>query len=79
MKYRYRFVFSHVPLHDPRKGEYAQGHSMKNMKEAIKLNRLLDKYRVTMLFASHIHAYFRGKWHQTPYIITGGAGAPLKQ
>jgi hypothetical protein len=31
-----------------------------------------------MLFASHIHAYFRGVWHQTPFIITGGAGAPLK-
>ena len=30
-----------------------------------------------MLFASHIHAYYRGVWGRTPYIITGGAGAEL--
>jgi len=74
-----RFVFLHVPLYDPRKGAYRQGHSLHNLKAAQKLNDLFDRYHVTMVFASHIHAYFRGQWHRTPYIITGGAGAPLQK
>ena len=77
-KYTNRFVFTHVPLYDPRKGEYAKGHSFKSPKEAKELNDLFDKYRVTMLFCSHIHFYYKGKWQKTPFIITGGAGAPLK-
>ena len=75
--YTNRFVITHVPLYDPRKGEYQKGHSLK--KGAIELNKLLDKYNVTMIFCSHIHFYFKGKWHKTPFIITGGAGAPLKE
>jgi len=77
--YQNRFVFMHVPLYDPRKGKYQKGHSIKKTKNAKKLNKLFDKYDVSMLFCSHIHLYFRGKWHKTPYIITGGAGAPLKK
>ena len=69
----------HVPLYDPRKGEYKKGHSLKSLKNAKKLNSLFDKYKVTMLFCSHIHSYFKGIWHKTPYIITGGAGAPLNK
>jgi len=76
-KYKYRFVFMHVPLYDPRKGPYAEGHSLKDLNSAKALNRLFDRYNVTMLFCSHIHAYYRGKWGKTPYIITGGAGAEL--
>lgn len=76
--YAHRFVFMHVPLYDPRKGEYGQGHSLKKRKNAEALNDLFDCYHVSMLFASHIHMYFRGQWHGTPFIITGGAGAPLK-
>jgi len=72
-----RFVFMHVPLYDPRYGKYAKGHSIKKIKKAKRLNDIFDKYKVTMLFCSHIHAYFRGTWHKTPFIITGGAGAPL--
>lgn len=75
-KYKYRFVFMHVPLFDPRKGKRARGHSMKDIQNAKELNSLFDRYEVTMLFASHIHSYFKGKWSATPYIITGGAGAP---
>jgi len=74
-----RFVFTHVPLYDPRYGEYAKGHSFKSLKKAKKLNDILDKYKVTMLFCSHIHFYYRGMWQKTPFIITGGAGAPLKK
>ncbi|UBM62630.1 metallophosphoesterase [Candidatus Sulfidibacterium hydrothermale] len=75
--YQYRFVFMHVPLYDPRAGEYKRGHSLKDMTNAKTLNDLFDQYHVTMLFCSHIHFYYRGKWHETPFIITGGAGAPL--
>jgi hypothetical protein len=74
-----RFVLMHVPLFDPRKGNYQKGHSLKNIKAAQALNDIFDKYHVTMLFCSHIHNYFHGKWHKTPFIITGGAGAPLKK
>ncbi len=74
--FQYRFVFLHVPLFDPRKRWLWHKHCLKDKKNAKKLNALFDRYHVTMLFASHIHAYFRGKWSKTPYIITGGAGAP---
>ena len=77
--YKYRFVFMHVPLYDPRKGKYKKGHSLKNLENAKKLNNLFDKYKVTMLFCSHIHSYFKGIWHKIPYIITGGGGAPLNK
>ncbi len=77
--FQYRFVFMHVPLYDPRKGEYSKGHSLKSLKNAKKLNKLFDKYQVSMLFCSHIHSFFKGYWHKTPYIITGGAGAPLSK
>ncbi len=74
--YKYRFVFMHVPLFDPRKSRQP-GHSMKDVSFAKKLNRLFDQYNTTMLFASHIHGYYRGIWGKTPYIITGGAGAEM--
>ncbi len=76
-QYKYRFVFMHVPLYDPQEGAYAMGQSLKDLGVAKRLNDLCDSYHVTMLFTSHIHGYFSGKWHATPYIITGGAGAPL--
>ena len=76
-KYKYRFVFMHVPLYDPRKDKYKVEHGFKNLSLAKKLNGLFDKYNITMLFASHIHGYYKGIWGKTPYIITGGAGAEL--
>jgi len=75
--YKYRFVFMHVPLYDPRIGKYKVGHSLKDLPFAKSLNDIFDKYNVTMLFTSHIHGYYRGIWGKTPYIITGGAGAKL--
>ncbi|NPA66012.1 MAG: hypothetical protein GXO11_03930 [Epsilonproteobacteria bacterium] len=75
-RYKNRFVFLHVPLFDPRKGDRKKGHSMKDKKNAIYLNKLFDKYHITMVFASHIHSFLQGKWGKTPFIITGGAGAP---
>ena len=76
-KFTNRFILTHVPLYDPREGEYAKGHSLKKLNQAKKLNDMFDKYHVTMVFCSHIHFYSRGVWNKTPFIITGGAGAPL--
>ena len=75
--YKHRFVLMHVPLYDPRKTGKQIGHSLKDLAFANKLNDLFDKNNVTMVFASHIHGYYRGLWGKTPYIITGGAGAEL--
>ncbi len=75
--YENRFVFMHVPLYDPRKGDHQPGHSLADLKFAKQLNNLFDENHVTMLFCSHIHGYFKGVWGKTPYIITGGAGAEL--
>ncbi len=77
--YKYRFVFMHVPLFDPSFGVNSkiQGHSLKCYQCALDLNNLFDRHHVTMLFVSHIHAYYRGVWSHTPYILTGGAGAEL--
>lgn len=78
-KYQYRFVFMHVPLYDPRSPQpKLDVHGLKDSTCAKKLNNLFDQYEVTMLFTSHIHGYFSGTWGKTPYIITGGAGAPMK-
>jgi 3',5'-cyclic AMP phosphodiesterase CpdA len=77
LRYKYRFVFMHVPLYDPRKSGFRIAHNLKDTRFVRKLNDLFDRYNITMLFASHIHAYYRGLWGKTPYIITGGAGAEL--
>ncbi|PLV60109.1 metallophosphoesterase [Thermotoga sp. KOL6] len=74
--WRYRFVFMHVPIFDPRVKKQP-GHSMKNLKKAQDLLSLLKKYHVTRVFAGHIHGYFEGEWDGVPYTITGGAGAEL--
>lgn len=76
--FTHRFVTMHVPLYDPRKGDYKKGHSLKYTRLSKKLNDLFDQYAVDMLFCSHIHSYYEGMWQKTPYIISGGAGAPLK-
>ncbi len=75
--YRYRFVFMHIPLYDPEAGPYQLGHSLKDKKTAEQLNALFDKNRVTMVFTAHVHGYYAGTWHKTPFTVTGGAGAEL--
>ena len=44
---------------------------------ASRLAALFKKYRVTHIFAGHIHSYFTGTWDGVPYTISAGAGAPL--
>ena len=44
---------------------------------AATLQKLFNSYpNITMLFASHIHNYYTGKWGTTPFMITGDSGAP---
>ncbi|HCZ07114.1 MAG: hypothetical protein PWP37_86 [Thermotogota bacterium] len=74
--FKFRFVFMHVPLFDPRT-EKQPGYSLRDVEEARKLMDLFDRYNVSMVFASHIHGFFKGVWGNTPFIITGGAGAEL--
>jgi len=77
--YKYRFVFMHIPLYDPRYNITGKGHSLDNLTTSKTLNNLFDQYNVTMLFSSHIHGHFRGVWGKTPFTITGGAGSPLNK
>jgi hypothetical protein len=69
-----RLVFMHVPLFDPRGGRH---HHCLPPAVATPLLELFNKYRVTYIFAAHIHGYFTGSWAGIPFTITGGAGAPL--
>jgi len=75
--YAYRFVFMHIPLYDPEAGEYQLGHSLRDKSVSEKLNKLFDDKQVTMVFTAHVHGYYTGKWKNTPFTITGGAGAEL--
>jgi serine/threonine-protein phosphatase CPPED1 len=70
-----RFVFMHVPVFDPRGGTYHKSLPDKDQKDLLDLFR---RYKVTHLFASHLHGYFSGVWAGVPYTITGGAGGSLQ-
>lgn len=70
--FRSRLIFMHIPLYDPR----GKNHCLPRA-DADRLLALFQKYRVSQIFAGHIHGYFRGDWGGIPYSITGGAGAPL--
>ncbi len=77
-KYAHTFVFMHVPVYDPRKSlENQPGHSLKDLDSAEKVRTLMKKYNIDMVFAGHIHGYFKGSWSGVPYTITGGGGAEM--
>jgi 3',5'-cyclic AMP phosphodiesterase CpdA len=73
-QYSHRFVFMHVPLFDPRGFPY---HHRLGAGPAQALLDLFKKYKVSHIFASHIHSYYTGKWEGLPFTITGGGGATL--
>ena len=77
--YKNKFIFMHVPLYDPRKWNLKEWHSLSDLKQAKQLNDLFDENKITMVFASHIHFYYKWKWQKTPFIISGWAWAPLKK
>lgn len=70
-----RFVFMHVPVFDPRGGQFHKSLPDKDQKDLLDLFR---RYKVTHLFASHLHGYFSGVREGVPYTITGGAGGSLQ-
>lgn len=70
-----RFVFMHVPVFDPRGGQFHKSLPDKDQKDLLDLFR---RYKVTHLFASHLHGYFSGVQAGVPYTITGGAGGSLQ-
>ena len=70
-----RFVFMHVPVFEARGGTYHKSLPDKDQKDLLDLFR---RYKVTHLFASHLHGYFSGVWAGVPYTITGGAGGSLQ-
>jgi 3',5'-cyclic AMP phosphodiesterase CpdA len=72
--YQTRLVFLHIPLFDPRGGE---NHHCLPEAAGRRLAALFRQYRVTHVFAGHIHGYFSGNWDGVPYTISAGAGAPL--
>ena len=83
-KYKYTFIFMHIPLFTPA-DQTPQSMQVNNtivngattLIGANTLEKLFNSYpNITMLFASHIHNYYTGKWGTTPFIITGDSGAP---
>jgi 3',5'-cyclic AMP phosphodiesterase CpdA len=70
-----RFIFMHVPVFDPRGGRFHKSLPDKDQEDLLDLFR---RYKLTHLFASHIHGYFSGVWAGAPYTITGGAGGSLQ-
>ena len=68
-----RLIFMHVPPFDPRGNGFH-----KCLNDGEDLLDLFRRYKVTHLFASHIHGYFSGVWEDIPYTITGGAGGRLQ-
>jgi 3',5'-cyclic AMP phosphodiesterase CpdA len=72
--YQTRVVFLHIPLFDPREGK--EHHCLPEA-AGRRLAALFRQYRVTHIFAGHIHSYFSGNWDGVPYTISAGAGAPL--
>lgn len=74
-KYAHVFVLMHIPLYDPVKGELVQ--SSFDKAPAKKLLDIFNKHHISMVFTAHEHGYFTGKWNNTPYTVTGGAGAEL--
>jgi 3',5'-cyclic AMP phosphodiesterase CpdA len=71
---RTRLVFTHLPLFDPRGPPF---HHALKAEVGQKLALLFQQYRVTHIFAGHIHGYFTGQWSGVPYTITGGGGVKL--
>ena len=66
-----RLVFLHIPLYDPRGGE---NHHCLRPEEAARLLALFKKYKVTHVFAAHIHSYYAGPGTACPIPSAAGPG-----
>jgi 3',5'-cyclic AMP phosphodiesterase CpdA len=69
------FVFLHRPLFDP--SGLMSNHVMESKAKAKRLQQLFEKYKVTAVFAGHIHGFEETQLNGVTYIITGGGGSPL--
>ena len=78
-KFKYTFIFMHVPLWTPvdQKHHSMQVNDTKTTIGAATLQKLFNNHpNITMVFASHIHNRYKGKWGATPFMINGDSGAP---
>jgi predicted phosphodiesterase len=70
----FRFIFTHIPLFDPRNGE---NHTLFNTTAGTQLMSLFETHEVDAVFAGHIHMYNETVENGVRYVVTGGAGASL--
>ncbi len=70
-KYRYRFVFMHIPPIESSKFKH------RAIKESSDFIRVFDDLKIDYVFSGDFHGYARVKRSKTNYIITGGGGAHL--
>ncbi|MFA6548711.1 MAG: metallophosphoesterase [Candidatus Margulisiibacteriota bacterium] len=70
------FVFLHRPVFDP--SEIYSGYVMSGRKVIEELMALFKKHKVEYVFAGHIHGFSQTKRDGINYIVTGGAGSPLR-
>jgi len=71
---KYKIVFTHVPLFDPRPGG---DHAMINATTSSRLMTLFEEEGVDVVFTGHIHMFNESVIDGVTYVITGGAGASL--
>ena len=69
-----RIVVMHMPLFDRPNGILGRCVPEDLSRRFIEI---FHKYRVTYIFASHIHGYLKGDYAGIPYTISGGGGARL--
>jgi 3',5'-cyclic AMP phosphodiesterase CpdA len=72
---RFKFVFMHKPTFDP--SAIYQDHIMSGRAVTEELVRLFAKYKVTRVFAGHIHGYARSERDGVIYTVSGGGGGKL--
>lgn len=67
-------AFNVIIMHHPIYSSGGHAHEL----DSKDLRGLIEKYRVRLVFSGHDHLYERSFHEGTNYIVTGGAGAPLK-
>ncbi|MFW9919040.1 MAG: metallophosphoesterase [Candidatus Thorarchaeota archaeon] len=70
----WKFVFTHMPLYDPREGE---DHSLLNTTTSEYLMTLFSETGIDTVFSGHIHMFNTTYSGRVRYVVTGGAGASL--
>ncbi|OQB21609.1 MAG: Calcineurin-like phosphoesterase [candidate division BRC1 bacterium ADurb.Bin183] len=72
-KYRYKFVFMHIP---PPVSPFIKA---RQYKESAQLEAMFDKMGIDYVFAGDFHGYAESRKPKTTYIITGGGGSNLRK